>query len=189
MDSRNEDKGSQTSGMPFLHTFLISGLSQKVPLLRKRSCCLRESFLKLGTQTYPEVCLIKLQIRSNELSVLTTASTPAGVPRKSQGKVVRTGRKLRSSAIGGGSALGNLHGNPEGPVFQLVLDRPIKLLKANELGEIGGTSSPTPTPTGRLADGREERKIHQTVKEDSHQPCEISGRVALSHFPSHWSLS
>jgi hypothetical protein len=39
--------------------------------------------------------------------------------------------------------------NTEGPAPQLVLDQSLKMLLANELGEIDGTSG---FPTGRLAD-------------------------------------
>ena len=51
--------------------------------------------------------------------------------------------------------------NTEGPFPQLGLDRSIKMLVANELGGIGRTSSFT---TGRLADTREEKKIHHATE-------------------------
>lgn len=90
-------------------------------------------------------------------------------------------------SVGGGSdaLIRNLHGNPEDPVPQVVLDPSIKMLAANELGGIGGTSAPSlqssPLPEGKLADAGERGKefLPSFGGRKASQPCEISCGVAI----------
>lgn len=44
-----------------------------------------------------------------------------------------------------------------------------------------------PGSTGRLADPGVGKGIHHALEGESHQPCEISGRVALGCFPR-WEI-
>lgn len=103
---------------------------------------------------------------------------------------VKTQSELLLVPTGGSSnaLTRNLYANPDDPVPQLLLDRSIKMLVANELGRIGRTSS---FPLGRLADTREERDISPCFGvRKSHQLCEISGRVPTGCFSAWvWSSS
>jgi hypothetical protein len=64
--------------------------------------------------------------------------------------------------------IGSLCVNSEGPVSQLVLDRPIKMLAANDLGRKGGTSS---FHAGLLEGGEKDLPCFGGRK--SHKPREI----------------
>jgi hypothetical protein len=65
-------------------------------------------------------------------------------------------------SVGGGSdvLIRNLQVHTEGPVFQLVLDQSIKMLVANELRGIGGTSS---FPAGK---GGERERYFATLRRE-----------------------
>jgi len=85
-------------------------------------------------------------------------------------------------SVGGDSdaLIGNLLMNSEGPVPQLVLDQSIKILVAS------GWAKGLELPDFHRQAGRcKRRKVNFPCfrGRDSYLPCEISGGVAIVHFP------
>lgn len=84
--------------------------------------------------------------------------------------------------VGGGSdaLIGNLSVNAEDSVPQLVLDQSIKMPAANGwAGKAGLPGSCRQAKRSR----RRKRNSSGFGGRESHQPCEISGGVAIGQFP------
>ena len=76
--------------------------------------------------------------------------------------------------------MGNLRVNAEGPVSQLVLDLSIKMLVANGWVE----EAELPGSCRQASRSRRRKEGSPGFKgRESHQPCEILGRVAIGLFP------
>ena len=81
---------------------------------------------------------------------------------------------------GSEALIGNLHMNAEGPAPRLVLDPAIKMPMANDWSEEAGF----PGSCRQARRCRKRKGYGGRGGGGSHQPCEISGGVAIGRFPS-----